>query len=325
MYGCGGSTYSTDDTSGEDSIYESSRSIDVYFSQTSGGYSGGVDELIVSDIENATNSIYLAIYDMTNDKFRDALIDAYESGVKVEIMTDDDHKDDEDIVALKDAGIKVYDDEKSALMHDKFLVLDGKIVWSGSANYTYYAFYRNNENLVKITDSDVAKFYKKEFDELISHSLKPLVYSSSNLLIYFSPEDDFQTKLISLIDSAKQNIYFMIYAFTDKNVADALIRAKKRGVEVKGIFDEGFNSNQYSKYEYLKDAGVDVKVDGNSFRLHDKVMMFDGNTVVTGSYNFTISANEDNSENSLVIKDEDIYQKYQNEFFKIYQEGKNLP
>ncbi len=260
---------------------------------------------------------------MTNDKFRDALIDAYSNGVDVVVMTDDDHKNDEDMISLRDAGILVYDDEKSALMHNKFLILDETILWSGSSNYTYYGFYRNNENDIRIVDKDIALFYKKEFDELISHATKPLVYNSSEVDIYFSPADHFKDKLISLINSSTSKIYFMIYAFTDQDVADALIDAKNRGVEIKGVFDEDFNYSQYSKYDYLKTAGVDVKLDGGSFLLHDKVMIFDNKRVVTGSYNFTISANSENAENSLVINNEKIYKLYEEEFNKIYSEGKN--
>jgi phosphatidylserine/phosphatidylglycerophosphate/cardiolipin synthase-like enzyme len=260
---------------------------------------------------------------MTNDKFKDALISAYNRGLEVKIMVDDDHKDDEDIVALKNAGIEVFDDNRSALMHNKFLIVDKRVVWSGSTNYTYYAFYRNNENAIRIENSSIALFYKQQFDELVAHSTNQLIYDSDVVDIYFSPEDDFKTKLISLIDSATFNIYFMIYAFTDKDVADALIRAKNRGVFVRGVFDEGFNANQYSKYDYLKNAGVDVKLDGGSFTLHDKVMIFDGITVVTGSYNFTISANQNNAENSLIIDNSLIYQKYENEFVRIYNEGKD--
>ena len=260
---------------------------------------------------------------MTNDKFKEALIDAYNRGLDVKVMVDDSHKSDEDIVALKDAGIEVFDDEKSALMHNKFLIVDKKVVWSGSTNYTYYAFYRNYENAVRIESSEVALFYKKQFDELIAHDVKQLIYASDEIDIYFSPEDDFKRKLISLIDTSEKNIYFMIYAFTDKDVADALIRAKNRGVEISGVFDESFNKNQYSKYDYLKNKGFDVKLDGNNFLLHDKVMIFDGKTVITGSYNFTNSANNDNAENSLVIKNTQIYQKYEDEFFNIYNEGKN--
>jgi phospholipase D len=114
----------------------------------------------------------------------------------------------------------------------------------------------------------------------------------------------------------------MIYAFTDKDIADALIKAYNRGVVVKGVFDEDFNTNKYSQYNYLKDNNIDVLVDGNEFLLHDKVMIIDKNIVITGSYNFTLSANNKNAENSLVIISPQIYQKYKNEFFKIYKEGK---
>lgn len=308
-----------------DSYQNSTENIQVFFSKTSGApYEDGIDDLMIDDIRHAQSFIYIAIYQITNDKIRDALVYAHDSGIDVQIITDDSSKYDEDITYLKNSGIEVVDDNKtSGLMHNKFMIVDNLIVWSGSINYTYYAFYRNYENAVRIVDSDIASFYKDEFFELKHHNEIAEVFHNSILDIYFSPEDNFKNKLISLINEAKDSIYFMIFAFTDKDVADAMIDAKNRGVEIKGVFDEEFNSDQYSKFDYLKDANIDVKLDGNTQTLHDKVMIIDNRITVTGSYNFTLSANSRNAENSLVIYGKTISGLYKNEFDKIYDEGKD--
>jgi len=297
---------------------------EVFFSKTTGmPYSGGIDDRIIADISHAQSSIYLAIYEITNDRIRDALIDAHTRGVDVSIVTDDGSKDDDDIITLESAGITVLNDEKkSALMHNKFMIIDDRILWSGSTNYSYYAFYRNYENAVRISSHAIADFYTDEFFELQNHHAIAGILQNSLADIYFSPEDHFKNRLLTLIHQAKQSIYFMIFAFTDKDLADALIDAQKRGVRVKGVFDERFNKNRYSKFDYLKDAGIDVKLDGNPQTLHDKVMIFDDNVTVTGSYNFTLSANSKNAENSLVFTDKTINQQYKNEFYKIYTEAK---
>ncbi|RUM64509.1 MAG: hypothetical protein DSZ05_07470 [Sulfurospirillum sp.] len=162
--------------------------IHPYFSQTSGNYrqGGGIDALLIDDINGAKEEILVAIYALTNDRIRDALIDAHRRGVNVEVYTDDGELFSDDMKLLKESGIPVLSDEDpSALMHDKFTVIDQKIVWSGSCNYTYYAFYRNNENLVKITGSKIAKVYREEFFELWNHQLVENAYVSDILEIYF--------------------------------------------------------------------------------------------------------------------------------------------
>ncbi len=298
--------------------------ISVYFSKTNGGYSGGIDENIADDIDRAKSSIKIAIYDLTNDTIKDAILRAYDSGVSIQIVTDDATVDGDDFKELKNRGIKVYDDNKSyALMHDKFMIIDNKFVWSGSSNYTYWGFYRNNENDVRIENSSLAKVYSDEFNMIVSHSQSAHNYMDNSLEVYFSPKDKIENKIIALINNANKEIDFLIYAFTSSNIANALINAQNRGIIVKGVFDEDWNQNKYSKYDYLKKAGVNVLKDGNNFTLHDKVMIIDKSIVITGSYNYTISANKKNSENILIINNKNIANKYENEFNKIYEDGKN--
>ncbi len=300
--------------------------INAYFSQTSGNYhdGGGIDALIVDDYNRAKEEILVAIYALTNDRIRDALIAAHQRGVDVEVYTDDGELFSDDMKLLKEAGIPVLSDEDpSALMHDKFSVIDRKIVWSGSCNYTYYAFYRNNENLVKITGSKVAEVYRQEFFELWEHQLVENAYVSDVLEIYFSPEDDFEQRLLDLIAHAHKEIDFLAFAFTNDNVSDALIAKKEEGVTIKGVIDEKQNSYQKksSDYQKLKENGIDVHLDGNRYTLHDKIMIID-DTVITGSYNFTQKANDTNNENSIVVHNKAFADRYKTEFQKIFAEAK---
>ncbi len=295
--------------------------VKVIFSKNSGSFSGGGDDEIIKTIQEANSSIFLAMYDFTNDKIKDALIDAKDRGVDVEIVTDDSKVDDEDYQDLKNGDIPIFDDNNSnALMHNKFMIIDQRMLWSGSANYTYYSFYRNSENIILIKDKKVAKTYLEEFKELKNHTFVKNPYISECVEVYFSPEDHFETKLIDLINQAKESVEFLIFAFTNKEIADALIRAKKRGLRIRGVFDEKQNEYQkYSKYNYLLENGLDVKLYGGNFKLHDKVMIIDKKIVVTGSYNFTVQADEKNSENSLVIYKKELANKYEKEFQRIYE------
>ncbi len=291
--------------------------LSVFFSDTDGeSRRYGIDNRMIEDITHAQRRIRVAIYHLTSEPLTEALIDAHRSGIDVEVYTDDGHAGDTEMVALKNGGISVRDDgDDGALMHDKFMIIDSQIVWSGSTNYTPSAFYKNDENAVRIEDAVVAATYAKEFEALYTHAaVVPQPYTSDALEIYFSPENDFRGRMLTLIDHATTSIHFLIFSFTNRAIADALIRAAHRGVEVKGVFDKGWSGNRYSKDEYLSDAGIDVAYDANPYTLHDKVMILDGKTVITGSYNFTNSANDRNAENALVIHKEAIADVYENAF-----------
>ncbi len=301
--------------------------INAYFSQTTCKYSkgGGIDGLLITDIKQAKKQIDIAIYALSNDRIRDALIFAHKKGVDIRIVTDDYELFKDDMKVLKNNGIFVISDEDTrALMHDKFMIIDQKVVWTGSCNYSYYAFYCNNENLVKITSSKIAKVYEDEFEELLQKKYKEKAYISDVLEIYFSPEDDFEQRLLSLIDNAKESIDFLAFAFTNQAIADALLQKQAQGIIVKGVFDKKQNSYQKSsKYDYLLKEGLTVKLDGNKFTLHDKVFIIDHHIVVTGSYNFTIKANDTNNENSIVVNNIEFAQRYEEEFQKIYATATN--
>ena len=253
--------------------------IKPYFSLTNSSYKkgGGVDDLIIQEINQAKKSIRLAIYGFSNDRIRDAVLEAYKRGLDTIVITDDSQINSENISMLKEAGIDLVNDEDpSALMHHKFLIIDESIVWSGSANYSYYAFYKNNENLVKITSSKIAKVYLNEFNELYQHKNYEGAYLSDNLEIYFSPEDDFEQRLLQLIENAKESIDFLAFAFTNDKIAKALKEKFDEGLTIRGVFDKEQNDGflkKYSKYNTLLAHKIDVKLDGNSQTMHNKIFI----------------------------------------------------
>ncbi|SHO81288.1 Endonuclease [hydrothermal vent metagenome] len=297
--------------------------ISPYFSKIKGGYyNAGVDNIIINDISNATSSINMAMYYLTNKHITMALIKAHQRGVDIKVYTDDRKISSKRYNSLISQGIKVNcDTNPKALMHNKFLIIDKKILWVSSANYTVYSFYRNYDNFLRVIDRRVISYYSKKFKLLYNHSPKKLKpYNSKNIEVYFSPDTNFENKIVSLINSSKSSIKFLAFAFTNLKISQALIDAKSRGVEVEGVFDESQNRFQkFSQYKRLKDNGLDVKFDKNRFKLHSKVFIIDENIVVMGSYNFTKKANIINDENSMVIKDRDIAKAYLKRFYEIFR------
>ena len=208
-------------------------------------------------------------------------------------------------------------------MHNKFLIIDTAILWMGSANFTYYAFYRNNETMLRWEYPALALAYTEEFQELTLHETIHKPYEEESIALYFSPEDTIRDRLIEKIDQAKEEISFMIYTFTDSSIAEALVAAHNRGVTVQGIFDESQNSYQtYSQYDHLLEEGIAVKLDGNSYKLHNKVMIIDRAVTIVGSYNYTDAANSSNAENVLILEDRDLASLFLSEFDLLFQEAK---
>jgi phosphatidylserine/phosphatidylglycerophosphate/cardiolipin synthase-like enzyme len=302
---------------------QSSNSIEPHFSKTSGKYyKDGVDNKIINDINNASLSIDMAMYYLTNRYITKALILAHHRGVKVRVITDDKKIKATRYKELIRANIEVVSDNNSkALMHNKILIIDHRVVWIGSGNFTVYAFYRNHDNFIRIANSSVAKYYEKKFTKLYNHDTKPIEpYLSKDIEIYFAPDSDIEKRLLARINHAKHSIYFLVYAFTNQKIAKALVNAHHRGVVVKGVFDKAQDKYQkYSRYGWLKSKGLLVKYDKNRYKLHHKVIIIDEKVVVTGSYNFTNKANKINAENIMVIKSRVVAKSYINEFEKIYK------
>ena len=105
------------------------------------------------------------------------------------------------------------------------------------------------------------------------------------------------------------------YGLTHPEIISSLIKAKGRGVKVRVLLDSSNLTQKYSKIEELKQAGIEVGIDTVSGIAHNKIIISDNYTVVTGSFNFTISAAKRNVENVLIIQDSNIAHSYLQNWF----------
>jgi phosphatidylserine/phosphatidylglycerophosphate/cardiolipin synthase-like enzyme len=101
-----------------------------------------------------------------------------------------------------------------------------------------------------------------------------------------------------------------LYSFTSAPIAKALVNAKRRGVDVKVILDRTNRTLHYSAATLLTHAGIPVWIDAQHAIAHNKIMIIDGQTVITGSFNFTKAAEQQNAENLLIIRDFSLADKY---------------
>lgn len=127
--------------------------------------------------------------------------------------------------------------------------------------------------------------------------------------------------LLDLIARANESIHVMVYGFTLDELGDALIEARRRGVEVKVLIEAESAGWRGSEHERLMANGVEVRLDSNPDLMHHKVMIVDGAIVVTGSYNWTWSAEKENDENLVVINDPAAAAIYEEEFQRLWSMG----
>ncbi|CNI17022.1 endonuclease [Yersinia massiliensis] len=133
----------------------------------------------------------------------------------------------------------------------------------------------------------------------------------------FSPEGSAQKLVLDTINAAHSSIQMIAYAFQAKDITAALDAAQRRGVRVQVVIDKRRNkgSTSLAAMRDITRHGVELRIDGHYHIQHDKMMIIDGSTLETGSFNYAKSAEYDNSENVLVIKDmPKIVSQYQEHF-----------
>jgi phosphatidylserine/phosphatidylglycerophosphate/cardiolipin synthase-like enzyme len=128
--------------------------------------------------------------------------------------------------------------------------------------------------------------------------------------VYFTPPANAVSAIIKAIDASDREILVQAYGFTHNGIAQALVRAHQRGVLVRVLLDQKSASSNRYVIGVLQEAQVQMRQDGKHAIAHNKVMVIDLSTVITGSFNFTNSAATRNAENFLILKSEDLAQQY---------------
>lgn len=119
--------------------------------------------------------------------------------------------------------------------------------------------------------------------------------------VYFSPPGGPTEAIIREIEGAKTEILVQAYSFTSAPIAKALVQAKKRGVRVEAVLDKSNLTGKYSGATFLANAGIPVFIDAAHAIAHNKIMIIDRQTLITGSFNFTKAAETKNAENLLIF------------------------
>jgi phosphatidylserine/phosphatidylglycerophosphate/cardiolipin synthase-like enzyme len=141
------------------------------------------------------------------------------------------------------------------------------------------------------------------------------------------PEFDCAKAIIDLFDQAKSTVHVAIYSLTEPNIVDAMIRANSRGVKVEIVADatESKSVTQARMIKKLTQSGVNVRVAIRQKSLmHNKVAIFDNQTICTGSFNWTVNAEKNNDENLLIVDGQDLASDYEKYVFQRILQNETL-
>jgi phosphatidylserine/phosphatidylglycerophosphate/cardiolipin synthase-like enzyme len=298
-------------------------------------WQGSIEGRLIDKINAAQTSIHIVSFEFDLTPVAEALIAARQRGVDVRWVTDDESGlgADEDpgrgqFAMLQNAGIEVRADTRSALMHNKFWIFDGKILWTGSTNVTASGVFDQNNNTVVIHSPDIATIYEREFAEMWAGQFGPnspstvdqqsAVVNGTPIQVYFSPEDHVMEHMIPVVSSATSSIRFMAFSFTDFPLAKAMLDRASAGINVAGIFEKVGSETESSELHTFYCAKVPARQDGNPKFLHDKVIIVDNRFVISGSFNFSSNATENNDENVIIVDNPTIANLYTQEFERLW-------
>ncbi len=316
---------------------------------------------LTTRINNAKRSIDVSLYSLSGssqgDVIASALINAKNRGVKVRIICEHDNVTSNAFSTLQSSGIPFIDDSYdlvtggAGLMHNKFMVFDVRggapesvWVWSGSWNPTIQGTTSDRQNSIEIQDVSLAIAYNAEFNEMWGSSSDlpnqsnsrfgfrktdntphHFVINSVPVELYFSPSDNTTTYIGKTIRKAQASVAASLLTCTRKDLADSVIASKNAGKKTRMLLDNNTDTN--NQFAYLQSNGIDVHLKGGSGLLHHKYAIVDADQVngtqyaLTGSHNWSNSAENSNDENTLIIQDGRMANLYLQEFAARYYEA----
>jgi len=322
--------------------------LSVYFSDPNppDQVNNGIDRFVTPVLKDAKKTIDVTSFDLNLPSVVNALVDAKKRGVAVRMVVDEENgtqtlkasdspsgEEEDTLKTFADAGIPVVDGGRSnGLMHNKMIIVDGATLFMGSWNMSYNDTFRNDNNLLKVTDKTLIANYQAKFNELfvdkrfgtkakVGAQTQQLTIDGTPVANYFSPVDNVIDKLVARVNGARHSIKFMAFTYTQKDLANAMIARSRAGLEVEGVIENRGASQGAAPSLYC--ANIPAKLDGNKYTMHHKVIIIDDQTVVTGSFNFTQSADDANDDNVLIIDSPAVATLYSQEFDKVYGMAKD--
>jgi len=138
---------------------------------------------------------------------------------------------------------------------------------------------------------------------------------------YFSPRDHVVHHIVRALDATHDRADLAVFTITDDRISKPILNAHARGVKLRIISDNDKSNDLGSDIERFARAGIAVRIDRTPVHMHHKFAIFDGKLVLTGSYNWTRSANDENAENIVLSDDPDLLRAFADEFERCWGKG----
>ncbi len=307
-----------------------------------------ITDTVIHYISMAQQTIDITMYEQESDEIVAAINSAYDNGVLVRYITDDIGTNP--ALDNLNENIPVLFGNTEAIMHNKFIIIDAEAemgAWliTGSLNHTVNNLGWDYNNMICIQDKSLALGFTLEFEEMwgsddanydeenarfgaekTDNTPHKFLINDIPIDAYFSPSDNTTSKIAAAIDQAENNIEFGIMVFTENSLGNSIVDAQQNGLEIRGIID--YVEYTGSEYQYLIDNGVNVRnyvnADGSGWPdgpvFHHKYALMDfeegdaNPVVITGSHNWSASAESINDENTLIIYDANLANQFHQEF-----------
>lgn len=323
-----------------------------------------LEDTLIAYLNRATESIDFCIYNINNSGLSNvsqALNNAHNRGIKVRIISDGTtvHAGTDDLISAVPYLEGPEENQRDGIMHNKFAVIDAysanpniPVVWSGSTNITYDQIQTDANNIIFIQDQSLAKAYTLEFEEMwgnngtqpneakskfgsekLNNTPHEFLIGGNRVQCYFSPSDGTNQKIIEAINSADNDLNIETMLITRSDIAGAISDAALRGVNTH-VITNALGGNSSTVNSILNDAlsdGKFIQDQTGKGTLHNKLAIVDANNVesdpqvITGSHNWSNSANNTNDENTLIIHNANIANQYFQQFaFRFTENGGNL-
>jgi len=279
------------------------------------------EKAILKALGTATQSVHIAMFNLRETSIINALGALKGQGVDVQILLDKKQMDlsynQAKVQEMINAGLPPLGIDNTnatdATMHDKFTIIDGKRVLTGSMNYSSNALNLSDEELLLIDNASVAQLFETEFSELKAGTTSTQTASTSPPIeVKFGNEDKLYDVVAKELKAAKTSAYVAMFSINNQTVLNELLAAKQRGVHVvvildkvqadAGTEDEQLNQAQIPVFRFENKRGSA----GNTglTELHNKLCVIDGKKVLMGSYNWTNLASYHNDENMVLLTSE---------------------
>jgi len=314
-------------------------SVDISFSNgvDAQDVGSGFADTIAAYMDLAQNSLDICVYNASSSIIASAINAAYNRGVTVRYIADDDALNS--MLNLLDPNISIIyrDPSPAGIMHNKFIIVDANStnnswILGGSTNWTSPSNLLNDyNNMVFIQDEAIAKAYTLEFEEMwggvfgnnkSDNTPHKFLADGKLVEVYFSPSDQTTSHILETIENVDNTLEFGLLSFTRDDLGQAVIdKDIEFGVTVRGIIEQ--ENGTGSEFATLAAASVDVRSHtGVTHTFHHKYLIVDANSisadpiVLTGSHNWSNNAENNSDENTLIIHDAITANIYLQEFEK---------